>query len=193
MTRCLCGCSTDLHPSTKAGKRGPVDAVVVCRSRSKQANGSWLSSMTCTVTLPACWTRHAKITVHGGKTKVWNSAGERPEACHELERVARLSDPEAIVWRGWDSCGSTRDQGVGSTHRHPEFVRRQLETVSQEHQTLLSRIPHVQDTQCAWLLLVHCASASKLFVESHASGGCGGVREQTRCGIVAMFVRRVGR
>ena len=91
---------------------------------------------------------------------MWNSAGERPEACHELERVARLSDPEAIVWRG---SGIPVDrQGIkvlGAPIGHPEFVRRQLETVSQEHQTLLSRISHVQDTQCAWLLLVHCAGA----------------------------------
>ena len=112
------------------------------------------------VTLQAELWRHAKITVHGGKTKVWNSTGERPEACHELERVARLSDPEAIVWRG---SGIPVDrQGIkvlGAPIGHPEFVRRQLEIVSQEHQTLLSRIPHVQDTQCAWLLLVHCASA----------------------------------
>ena len=48
---------------------------------------------------------------------------------------------------------------LGASIGHPKFVRRQLEIVSQEHQTLLSRIPHEQDTQCAWLLLAHCASA----------------------------------
>ena len=79
------------------------------------------------VTLQAELWRHAKITVHGGKTKVWNSAGERPEACHELERVARLSDPEAIVWRG---SGIPVDrQGIkvlGAPIGHPEFVRRAI-------------------------------------------------------------------
>ena len=125
---------------------------------------------------------------------MWNSTGERPEACDELERVARLNDLEAIVWRG---SGIPLDQQgikvLGAPIGHPEFVRRQLETVSQEHPTLLSRIPLEQDTQCACLLLAHCAStlcqcASKLFAESHAPGGCGGVREETRCGIVAMLV-----
>ena len=112
------------------------------------------------VTLQAGLWRHARITVHGRKTKVWNFSGERPEACDELERVARLTDPEAIVWRG---PGIPADQQGIKVLRAPighlEFLRRQVEIVSQEHQTFLSRIPHVQKTQCAWLLLAHSASA----------------------------------
>ena len=31
-----------------------------------------------------------QIRIHGGKTKVWNRAGERPQICDVLERIARL-------------------------------------------------------------------------------------------------------
>ena len=40
----------------------------------------------------------AKIRIHGGKTKVWNRAGERPQICDVLERIARLQNPE--LWCG---------------------------------------------------------------------------------------------
>ena len=33
---------------------------------------------------------HARVQVHAGKTKVWNRAGVRPEACDFLERRAQL-------------------------------------------------------------------------------------------------------
>ena len=35
---------------------------------------------------------HACIRIHTGKTKVWNRAGVRPEACNILERIARQDD-----------------------------------------------------------------------------------------------------
>ena len=42
---------------------------------------------------------------------------------------------------------------------HPEYVRRFLIGLTDEHQTLLNRIPLVGDVQATWLLLVHCAAA----------------------------------
>ena len=42
----------------------------------------------------------AKIRIHGGKTKVWNRAGERSQICDVLERIARLQNPGAVVLRG---------------------------------------------------------------------------------------------
>ena len=124
----LCGCSTDLHrvvhriPQGEGGEQGdplmPLlfavgqHGALAATQESLQAGErlvAFLDDMY-TVTLPErvgpvnvtlqAEPGDTKITVHGGETKVWNSAGERPEACHELERVARLSDPEAIVWRG---------------------------------------------------------------------------------------------
>ena len=42
--------------------------------------------------------RHASSQINGGKTRVWNAAGERPPACDLLERLA----PNERVWRGSD-------------------------------------------------------------------------------------------
>ena len=53
---------------------------------------------------------HACIQVHAGKTKVWNRAGMRPEACDFLERRAQLV-VERQVWRGGDEAG-TAEQGI---------------------------------------------------------------------------------
>ena len=44
--------------------------------------------------------RHARISIHLGKTKVWNSGGEESEACATLQVAARNVDPTATVWRG---------------------------------------------------------------------------------------------
>ena len=34
------------------------------------------------------------------KTKIYNRAGERPEACDHLERIAKTMLDDARVWRG---------------------------------------------------------------------------------------------
>ena len=41
----------------------------------------------------------AKITLHQGKTVIWNR-GIHPRGCHVLEVAARRADPSAVVWRG---------------------------------------------------------------------------------------------
>ena len=38
--------------------------------------------------------RHSSIQINGGKTRVWNAAGERPPACDLLERLS----PDERVW-----------------------------------------------------------------------------------------------
>ena len=53
---------------------------------------------------------HACIRIHTGKTKVWNRAGVRSEACKILERIARQDDPTAVVWVGSDV--PTSEQGL---------------------------------------------------------------------------------
>ena len=106
------------------------------------------------------------IRVHQGKTKIWNAAGEKPPGCDELERTAAVVDPTAVVWRGSEELPSCR-RGIkilGTPLGHQDFGTAQLEMLTAEHQTLLCRIPLVQDVQAAWLLLVHCAAARANYV-----------------------------
>ena len=77
-----------------------------------------------------------------------------------LERVARISNPRSIVWRG--SQLPSELQGIkilGTPLGHPEFVTRHLQGVLEEQRVFLNRIPLVSDIQSAWLLLLHCANA----------------------------------
>ena len=103
---------------------------------------------------------HAGIRVHTGKTKVWNRVGIRPIACNVLERIARVGNPQAVVWTGSGIPVTPAGcQDFGDPLGHPDFVAAHLQRVSAEHQTLLQRIPSVVDVQSAWLLLLHCAAA----------------------------------
>ena len=103
--------------------------------------------------------QHCHIRVHAGKTRVWNVAGIRPDACDLLERLAAHHN-SGPVWRG--SEVHTHQQGVkilGTPLGHHDFVQTELELVATDHQVLLDRIPGVPDVQTAWLLLPHCAQA----------------------------------
>ena len=85
--------------------------------------------------------RHARIRIHAGETQVWNAAGERPEACDILERIAQAEDPRARVWKG--SNIPTAEQGVrvlGTPLGHVDYVQTQL-----------------TQKLSAWSLLLHCA------------------------------------
>ena len=55
--------------------------------------------------------RHAQVSIHHGKTQVWNRGGATPPAVAELTRLARLVKPEAVVWRG-DTQLPAAQQGV---------------------------------------------------------------------------------
>ena len=50
----------------------------------------------------ALWT-HSKISVHCGKTQLWNRSGVTPTGSEELTRAAREEHPQAVVWRGVQS------------------------------------------------------------------------------------------
>ena len=120
---------------------------------------------------------HAQIHINTGKTQVWNAAEIRPPACDHLERIAQLTDPDALP---------TTEQGVrilGTSVGHPDHVQAFLGKVLEEHHVLLSRIPMVEDVQSAWALLLHCAGgranymlrvvrpeAVQTFVEGHTNG-----------------------
>ena len=64
----------------------------------------------------------AHIQVHAGKTKVWNRAGVRPEACDFLERRAQLAVERARVWRG----GQRRENAASKSWGHPWDIRSSL-------------------------------------------------------------------
>ena len=137
------------------------------------------------------WTE-AGIRVHQGKTQVWNLAGEKPLGCDDLERAALIAGPTAIVWRGSDELLSHR-RGIkvlGTPLGHPDFVKAHLDKLTAEHQTLLERIPLVEDAQSAWLLLVHCAAAraNELHCQSGGAGVGRGVLSEARWRVVEVFV-----
>ena len=82
-----------------------------------------------------------------------------------LERVARIIDPSARVWRG-GIHNVAEERGItilGVPVGTPEFVLRQLEVKAAEHQALLQRIPDIKDLHCAWLVLLYCAAARAKF------------------------------
>ena len=108
---------------------------------------------------------HAHIHFHHGKTKVWNRGGVEPEGIAELTRRARQVRPDAVVWKG-DRQLPPNQQGLkvlGVPIGQPEFVLDFLEAKSREHATLFQRIPWVQDTQAAFLLLLMCGSTRANF------------------------------
>ena len=105
--------------------------------------------------------QHAGISLHAGKTKVWNRNGACPPACVAMQRAAVAVSPTAVVWRG-DTELPTHQQGLkvlGVPLGHPDFVLKFLEAKIAEHRVLLERIPLVPDTQSSWLLLSFCAAA----------------------------------
>ena len=105
------------------------------------------------------------ISLHAGKTKVWNRSGVPPPGSAMLQRIAASSLPDAVVWRG-DHSLPPHEQGfkvLGVPFGHPEFVKKFLQNKNSEHKVLLDRIPAIQDTQSAWLLLSFCAAARSNF------------------------------
>ena len=105
------------------------------------------------------WT-HTGIEVHQGKTQLWNRAGVAPAGSAALTAAARVADPSAVVWRG-DPHLPTEEQGVkilGTPLGHPSYVRSQLVALSAMHEHLMSNTLQVQDSQCAWILLLLCVS-----------------------------------
>ena len=66
--------------------------------------------------------QEAGITLHVGKTKIWNKAGSRPGVCDVLERAARERNPFARVW---SARGGARHEDFGHPDRPPR-VRSQI-------------------------------------------------------------------
>ena len=85
----------------------------------------------------------AGIRLHDGKTRVWNRSGTCPE---EMEALG----PEVWSPEGVKILGTP----VGSI----DYVQRMMEQRIQEEQKLWTAISWVPDLQCAWQILVQCAS-----------------------------------
>ena len=92
----------------------------------------------------------AGICLHHGKTKIWNSQGEKPECVDFLEKEAHQLQPEAVFWRGNPELPVSK-QGLS-------YILAQLEQKAEEHKVFLRRIPVIQDVQSAWLLLLYDAA-----------------------------------
>ena len=54
---------------------------------------------------------HTHIRMHHGKTQVWNRASVIPQGVETLTRVAQLTRPGAVVWRGDDGLPPSQ-QGI---------------------------------------------------------------------------------
>ena len=125
--------------------------------------------------------KHARIQIHLGKTQIWNQGGEKPPGCDALTTDAQRHDPNAVVWKGNRTLPQDQ-QGLivlGTPLGSAEFVQRELAELSVKHQSLLDRIPQVQDLQSAWLLLLFCAIPRPNYF-LRVSRGYSGVRCATR-------------
>ena len=109
--------------------------------------------------------RHAHISVHHGKTQVWNRGGVEPSGIVELTRAAQSVNPTAVVWKS-DPRLPLNERGLrvlGCPIGSPEFVAARLNAKSEEQRSLFQRIPLVADLQAAWVLLFYCGATRANF------------------------------
>ena len=157
-----CRLSLGQHPASTPGRAGPV-------ARWRTSFASWMTCTSCAhlhgstlfVILQHVFT-HSSIRVHHGKTQVWNRGSVAPLGIEVLQAVARVNDPDAILWRGDPTL---RVRILGTPLGHPDFVRSQL-SMSETHDQLLEKVLTIQDLQCAWLLLLYCCGSGKLHPQS---------------------------
>ena len=85
----------------------------------------------------------AGIRLHAGKTRVWNKAGEAPQGMDDLG--PGVWSPDGVKVLG---------VSIGSA----SFVKSQLDERLLEEQRLWEGIPYIRDAQCAWQVVVQCAT-----------------------------------
>ena len=99
--------------------------------------------------------RHTRLRLNVDKTAIWNGAGPTPDGLGELSSASR-------VWFGVEPSS----RGIlllGTPFGEPQFVAKHLQTLSDRHETLLSSLPGLGDTQVSWLLLLHTAAPRAQF------------------------------
>ena len=102
--------------------------------------------------------RHTRLRLNVDKTAIWNGAGLTPDGLGELSPASR-------VWFG-DPALEPSSRGIlllGTPFGEPQFVARHLQTLSDRHETLLSSLPGLGDTQVSWLLLLYTAAPRAQF------------------------------
>ena len=97
----------------------------------------------------------------------WDNTVE-PSGIEELTRAARALKPEAVVWRG-DPLLLAAQQGVrvlGIPIGKTEYVQEFLEHKTRQQQVLFQRIPWVNNTQSAFLLLSMCGATRDFWLRA---------------------------
>ncbi|CAK0910881.1 unnamed protein product [Prorocentrum cordatum] len=93
---------------------------------------------------------HANVDCHLGKCRAYSrGGGAAPPGIGELGQD---------VWRGDRAPPDRGIKILGAPLGTPEFVAAHLESRLQEERRLLDELAHLPDLQCAWLLLLLCAS-----------------------------------
>ena len=93
----------------------------------------------------------AHIRLNSGKTRIWNASGQQPPNIGTLGPA---------VWVG-NTSHPRHEQGLtvlGAPIGTTEYKQHQLQLLRIEHDKLLQQLPHLQDLQASWLLLLYCAS-----------------------------------
>ena len=106
------------------------------------------------------------ISIHQGKTQIWNRGVHEPVGAAILTAAARREKPEAVVWRA-NPFLPPFEQGLmvlGAPVGQLEYVLARLSEKGVEHDRLLEKILQVQDVQASWLLLLFCAGARANFL-----------------------------
>ena len=80
---------------------------------------------------------------------MWNATGRRPP---------RIEEIGAEAWAGGAPPAQRGVVVLGTPVGDPAFVQQWLGEETAKHRTFLERIPLVPDVQCAWRLLLMCAS-----------------------------------
>ena len=93
---------------------------------------------------------HAQIDTNLGKCRVYGGAGGPPPP-----GIAELG-PE--VWRGQRPRAEQGITILGTPVGTTEYVEAHAREIMGEENRFLQALPHLPDTQCAWLLLRYCAS-----------------------------------
>ena len=139
---------------------------------------------------------HARISLHLGKTQVWNRAGECPPACEEMQLAAVQVDPEARVWKG-DVSRPRSEQGLkilGTPVGQPENDTTKLDQLIAKHRVLLERIPAVNEFAVRLVAVdFMCRHSSKFHRPKCAARVGPPVCCSAWCQCVAVFLQSAGR
>ena len=93
---------------------------------------------------------HARIRLNQGKTRIWNRGGHAPPNIHTV-------GPD--TWVGNQEL-PREQQGItvlGAPIGTDAYAQYFLQNTSTSHRPLLEQLPHLQDLQAAWLLLLYTA------------------------------------